>query len=77
MTRAVAYRLPSDLVGRIKDAAAEANLSATTYVRQAIEARLDAPPLTAVAMHPDVPRETCAHPFRNEFGVCRGCGHER
>lgn len=63
MTRAVAYRLPDDMVTRIKDASAQAGLSATAYVREAIEARLGAPTILDQPMEPlqptgDVPRDT-------------------
>jgi hypothetical protein len=62
MTRAVAYRLPDDMVIRIKDASAQAGLSATAYVREAIEARLGAPPLTESPMVADDEGFTTAPP---------------
>lgn len=81
MSRAVGYRLPEDLVWAIKDAAAEAGVSATEYVRTAIVARLEAPTILDVPM-PAVPRDTpevevCAHPFRDNTNTCRVCGQQR
>ena len=70
--RATSYRLPEDLVSRIKEASALAGLSATEYVRRAIEARLEAP---SILEQPMVSRETCAHPFRFE-SKCTVCGEQ-
>lgn len=71
MTKAYSMRLPVDVLASAKDAAAAAGESLTAYVMGALILRMTEPVLA--------PRGTdeCAHPFRNEFGVCKVCGEER
>lgn len=90
MTKAFSIRIPAELLTRAKTRAAEGGTSLTAFVTGAIEARLEAPPLTAVPMAPVLaPRETldktwrrplpgeCAHPFRDKENRCRVCGEQR
>lgn len=73
-------RIPDDLNARLKAAAAEAGVSATQFVLDAVRARLDGPPA------PEPPRArqrataarpagSCRHPVgRRVGGICLACG---
>jgi len=72
--RAVAFRFPDELIDRTRAAAHISGMSVTAYVRAALEARLDAPPLTS---QPMVDPGTCPHKWRNPSGKCFACGDQR
>jgi hypothetical protein len=87
--KAIALRLPEELVTESKRRAAEAGTTFTSWARAALEAKLKAPSLLDQPMKPlqptgGVPHGTirgaperadqCAHPFRDDQGRCRICG---
>lgn len=77
MTQAISIRFPPELVRRAKDRAHESGMTFTAFVSGAIEARLAASIIDSPMKPVLAPRETCAHPFRDEFGACKVCGEQR
>ncbi len=70
MTRAFSIRLSDDLLARAKQRAHDTGTSFTAFVAGAIEARLEAPPLTQIPMKPLPPTSDVSRGA--EIGVFEG-----